>query len=431
MSREWTEELEGELQVLKEEGLYRSWRRVEAVEGARIRIDGRWFLHMASNNYLGLTQHPKVVTAAKEAIDRYGTGAGSARLIGGTFSLHEQLEARLAQFKQSEAALLFPTGYMANLGIIPTLVGPGDLVIGDRFNHASLIDACRLSGATFRVYPHKETEALRRALRSRQGRYRRVLVVTESLFSMDGDLAPLPEILEISRRYGAWLLVDDAHATGVLGAQGRGGLEHFGISPQEGILQMGTLSKALGSMGGFIAGPRVVIDYLRNKARSFIYTTALAPASAAAALAALSVLQEEKGWQARLWENAKRWISRLHELGCELISKESQIVPIRVDSSQVATELAQALFDAGVFAPGIRPPTVPAGSARIRTSVTALHTEEDLSVALEAFKTVSDTGLTLRLVPRPPAVGSLRIPPHGLCPWGSTFKKMGRCLTPN
>lgn len=380
--------LQQELDELTAQGLYRSWKRIDAIDGARIRIDGRWLIHLASNDYLGLTQHPKVISAAKEAIDRFGTGAGSARLIGGTFSPHEQLEEAIARFKEIEACLLFPSGYMANLGIIPTLVGPGDLLIGDRSNHASLIDACRLSGATFRVYPHKEAEALRRALRSRQGRYRRILVVTESLFSMDGDLAPLPEILEISRRYGAWLLVDDAHATGVLGAQGRGGLEHFGISPQEGILQMGTLSKALGSVGGFVAGPKVVIDYLRNKARSFIYTTALGPASAAAALAALSVLQEEKSWATRLWENTKRWISRLHELGCELISRESQIVPIRVGSSQAATELAQALFEAGVFAPGIRPPTVPSGSPRIRTSVTALHTEEDLHRAIEAFKKV-------------------------------------------
>jgi 8-amino-7-oxononanoate synthase len=276
---------------------------------------------------------------------------------------------------------------MANVGIIPPLVGPGDLVVGDRLNHASLVDACRLSGATLRVTPHRDVERLREVLEHRRGKYRRILVVTEGLFSMDGDIAPLPEIVKLTRRYETWLLVDEAHATGVLGEAGRGSLEHFGIS-SEGILQMGTLSKAMGSLGGFIAGPREVIEILKNRARSFIYTTSLPAASVAAALAALRLIQEEPGLRRRLWENVAIWTRGLAEAGHELISKESPIVPIRVGNLEETMRFSQQLFEQGVFAPGIRPPTVPLGSCRIRTSVTALHTREDLEKALAVFKAV-------------------------------------------
>ncbi len=382
------ESLQQELDEIESQGLRRSWRGVEEIQEGRIRVNGRWLIQMSSNSYLGFHLHPKGIAAAQEATARYGTGSGSARLIGGTFGIHEELEAALATFKQAQAALVFPTGYMANLGIITTLVGPQDLVIGDHLNHASLVDACRLSHATFRVYPHRDVERLEKALKHRSGRYRRVLVVTEGLFSMDGDVAALPQIVEVTRRYGAWLLVDDAHATGVLGSHGRGSLEHFGISTQ-GILQMGTLSKALGSLGGYLAGPRVAIELLKNKARSFIYTTALAPGCAAAALKALSLIQEEPMWHRRLLKNVKIWTAGLKELGYALISAESPIVPIRVGSNEETLELAKELFEAGVYAPGIRPPTVPAGSARIRTSVTALHTQADLEVALEAFESVA------------------------------------------
>ncbi len=376
--------LQQELSELRVQGLERSWQQVEAVQGGRIRVKGRWLIHLASNNYLGLSTHPRVIAAAQEATARYGTGAGSARLIGGTFAPHEQLEEALASFKQAEAALLFPTGYMANVGIITSLVGPGDLVIGDHLNHASLVDACRLSRAAFRVYPHRDVNRLREALERRRGRYRRVLIVTEGLFSMDGDLAPLPEIAALARRTGAWFLVDDAHGTGVLGDHGRGSLEHLGVSP-EGILQMGTLSKALGSVGGFLAGPRVVVDYLKNKARSFIYTTALPPACAAAAFEGLRVIQEEPVWRRQLEENVRQWTDGLKKAGWQLVSEESQIVPIRIGEVEETMRLAQALFEAGVYAPGIRPPTVPAGSARIRTSLTAVHTPADLKEALFAF----------------------------------------------
>ena len=383
-----------ELDELDALGLRRSCRRVEAVEGGRIQVGGRWLIHLASNNYLGLTQHPRVISAAQEALARYGTGAGSARLIGGTFPPHEELEAELARFKQAEDCLLFSSGYMANVGIITSLAGQGDLVIGDRLNHASLIDACRLSGADFRVYPHADANRLEAALQQRRARYRRVLVVTEGVFSMDGDLAPLPAIAEIARRYDAWLLVDEAHSTGVFGPAGRGSLEHFGIST-EGILQMGTLSKALGSVGGFLAGPRVVVELLRNKARSFIYTTALPPSCAAAALEAVRVVEKEPIRRERLWRNVRRWTSGLMQLGCELISKASPIIPVRTGSNGRTMELARSLFEAGVYAPGIRPPTVPGGSARIRTSLTSLHMEKDINVALETFRQVFSQQITV------------------------------------
>ena len=381
--------MEEELQALQEQGLYRQWRQVQGRRAGRIQVESRWLIHLASNDYLGLGQHPRVVARAKEAMDRFGFGAGSARLMGGTFSLHEELEEALARFKQAEAALVFSTGYMANLGIIPALVGPGDLVIGDRFNHASLIDACRLSKATFRVYPHRDVERLEQVLRRRQAQGGQALVVTEGLFSMDGDLAPLPEIVEICRRYEACLLVDDAHATGVLGSHGRGSLDHFRI-PSDGILQMGTLSKALGSIGGFLAAPRVVVDFLRNKARSFVYTTALPPACAAAALEALHLVQEEPTLRMQLRNNVKKWVLGLQGAGCRLLSNESQIVPIHIGDAQQTMTLARRLFEQGVYAPGIRPPTVPAGSARIRTSLTALQSEADLDEALEVMKKVME-----------------------------------------
>lgn len=377
--------LQQDLEELRAQGLYRSWRRVDQVEGSRIRIGGRWLLHLASNDYLGLSRHPRVIAAAKEALERFGAGAGSARLIGGTFAVHEELEAAIARFKGAEAALLFPTGYMANLGIITSLAGPDDLILADRFSHASLIDACRLSRASFRIYPHGDLERLEAALKQRAGRYRRVLIITEGVFSMDGDLAPLPGMAALARRHGAWLLVDDAHATGVFGAGGRGTLEQFGI-PAERILQMGTLSKGLGSLGGYLAGPRPVIELLKNRARSFVYTTALPPASCAAALESLRLIEEEPALRRRLWENVERWVSGLAELGCDLISRASPIVPVRVGSNEAAMALAQALFEEGIYAPGIRPPTVPPGSARVRTSITALHTESDLKSAIISFK---------------------------------------------
>lgn len=381
--------LQQELEELREQGLYRQVQRVESANGPWLTVEGRRLLNLASNNYLGLTTHPRVVAAAAEALARYGAGAGASRLIAGHLTIHEELEQALAAFKQTEHALVFPTGYLANLGAITTLVGPGDLVIADRLAHASIMEACRLSRATFRVYPHLDVERLRAWLAGRHGRtarggrgVRRTLVVTEGVFSMDGDLAPLPALWEVCRAHDAWLLVDDAHGTGVLGATGRGTLEHCHMAPADGLIQMGTLSKALGSLGGFIAGSRRLIEFLINRARSFIYTTALPPASAAAALAAIQVVQEEPQRRQQLWANVALWTDGLRGLGVPGGDSPSPIAPIVLGDTTRTMAVAQALKAAGIFAPGIRPPTVPQGQARIRTTVMATHEPNDLREAL-------------------------------------------------
>ncbi len=374
-------DLEGELAELREAGLYRELRRVEGAIGPHLTIDGRDYLNLASNNYLSLTTHPRVVAAAQEALARYGTGAGASRLVTGHLAIHEELERALAEFKQTEAALVFPTGYMANLGAITALLGPGDLMIADRLAHASLVDACRLSRATFWVYPHRDLERLR-ALLARRKNIRRTLVVTESVFSMDGDLAPLPALWALCQSSEAWLLVDDAHGTGVLGVTGRGALEHFQMRPADGLIQMGTLSKALGSLGGFVAGSHTLIEYLRNKARSFIYTTALPPSVAAAALMAIRVVQEEPQWRQQLWASVTLWTEGLRGLGLPLTDSATPIVPILLGDTARTMAVAQALRAAGIIAPGIRPPTVPKGEARVRTTVMATHAPRELREAL-------------------------------------------------
>ena len=387
--------LDEELAALREAGLYRRLQRVDGPSAPWITVEGQRLLNLASNNYLGLTTHPRVVEAAAEALQQYGAGAGASRLITGHLAVHDELEQALAAFKQTEAALVFPTGYLANLGAITALVGPGDLVLADRLVHASVVDACRLSRATFRVYPHGDVERLRAILArgcgkrtphhglltSRRGRGR-TLVVTESVFSMDGDLAPLPALWEAARAHDAWLLVDDAHGTGVLGATGRGALEHFGMTPAEGLIQMGTLSKALGSLGGFVAGSHTLVDYLRNKARSFIYTTALPPPAAAAALAAIRVVQEAPALRQALWARQAQWTDGLTRLGLPLVARETPIVPILLGDPLRTMAVAAALRSAGIFAPGIRPPTGPAGQGRIRTTVMATHAARDLDEAL-------------------------------------------------
>ena len=375
----WT--LHEELAQLREQGLYRELRRVEATDGPHLTMDGRSYLNLASNNYLGLTRHPRVLAAAAAALQEYGAGTGASRLISGHLRVHEELERTLAAFKQTEAAIVFPTGYMANLGVIASLVGPGDLILTDRLCHASLIDACRLSRAKLWVYPHLDLERAE-ALLKRRRRVRRTLVVTESVFSMDGDLAPLPHFLNLCRAYDAWLLVDDAHGTGVLGATGRGALEHFGMTPQEGLIQMGTLSKALGSLGGFIAGSETLIDYLYNKARSFIYTTGLAPAAAAAAQAAIRIVQEEPQRRQALWDRVTQWTEGLTRVGLPLVSRGTPIVPILLGDTDRTMAVARALQAAGIYAPGIRPPTVPKGQARIRTTVMATHVAHELDEAV-------------------------------------------------
>jgi glycine C-acetyltransferase/8-amino-7-oxononanoate synthase len=355
-----------ELDELKQAGLYRQLKTIGSVNGPRININGKEYINFSSNDYLGLSQHPAVKAAASQAIEQFGYGAGASRLISGNTRLHEELEERIAGFKGREAALGFSSGYQANLGIIPTLVDDQDTIIIDRLNHASIIDACRLSKAKLQVYPHKDMKALKKVL-ERSTKFRRRLIVTDSVFSMDGDIAPLPEIVALAKHYGALTMIDEAHATGTIGSHGKGGEEYFGIEGQVDII-MGTFSKALGSSGGFVAGSRAVIELLRNRARSFIYTTAPPPAACAATLAALNLLENDPDLLRQLWLNIEK-VSQ---------TSETAIIPIIIGPAEKTMELAAKAQEKGVLLSAIRPPTVPEGESRLRITITAAHQKEEL-----------------------------------------------------
>ena len=352
--------------------------------GPVVEMAGRQILLLASNDYLGLARHPEVIQAAVEATQRFGVGTGAARLVSGSLPPHQELEAALAQFKGTEAALTFSSGYLANIGTIPTLIGRGGLILADRLCHASLIDGCRLSAADFRIYRHNDISHLQSLLAKRR-RARRTLIVTDGLFSMDGDLAPLPELSRLAQDYEADLYIDDAHGTGVMGLHGRGTAEHFGLETQI-PFQMGTLGKAFGSSGAYLAGPATLIRYLMNTSRSFIFTTAPPPSSAAAVTAALRVIQREPERRARLWANRERLFSGLTQLGFSLSPSISPIMPILVGNAETALSFAEHLFTEGLYAPAIRPPTVPDATSRIRVTVTSEHTSSHIDFALTAFQ---------------------------------------------
>lgn len=385
------------LDALARRSLLRRLRTFDSAPGAEVDLEGRRILLLSSNNYLDLAAHPRVAEAAIKAIRRYGVGAGASRLVSGSLGPHRELEERLAAFKRVEAALVFSTGYQANLGLIPTLAEDRDAIYADRLCHASLIDACRLCKASLRVYRHRDHAHLARLLQ--RGRPPRpALVVTDGVFSMDGDLAPLPELSKAAQQAGAALVVDDAHGTGVMGPEGRGTVEHFGMEGAP-LVQMGTLSKALGGMGGFVAGPRDLIEYLVNRARPFIYTTALPPAMAAAATAALDVVEAEPERRARLWSLRDRLHEGLRQIGFDTLDSRSPIIPLLVGDAETAFSLSQQLLAQGVYAPAIRPPTVPDGTSRIRMSVTAGHRPEQIDRVLDVLRTIvaSDGRLQERL----------------------------------
>ena len=360
--------------------------------GPMVEMAGRQILLLASNDYLGLAMHPEVIQASVEATQRFGAGAGAARLISGSLPPHQDLESALAQFKGTEAALTFSSGYLANIGTIPALIEQGGLILADRLCHASLIDGCRLSAADFRVYRHNDTGHLQSLLAKRR-RARRTLIVTDGLFSMDGDLAPLPELSRLAQAYEADLYIDDAHGTGVMGPHGRGTAEHFGLDTQI-PFQMGTLGKAFGSSGAYLAGSSALIRYLINTSRSFIFTTAPPPSSVAAAMTALRVIQREPERRARLWANRERLFSGLTQLGFSLSPSVSPIMPILVGNAETALVFAEHLFSEGVYAPAIRPPTVPDATSRIRVTVSSEHTTSHIDYALTAFQRAGQsTGL--------------------------------------
>ena len=371
-----------ELDHIRAAGLWRELRRIEGAVDTWVEVDGRRALLLCSNNYLGLANHPALAVAAAEAASRYGVGAGASRLISGSLAIHRDLETRLARFKHTEAAVLFPTGYHANIGAITALVGKDDAVFSDRLNHASIIDGCRLSGATVHVYPHADVDALAALLRRHPARRR--LVVTDSVFSMDGDHAPLRDIAAVAAEQGALLMVDEAHATGVEGPSGAGLVEALGVGDAVDA-QMGTLGKALGAAGAFVAGSARLVDLLVNRARSLIYTTALPPPVVAAVDAALDVVAREPERRSRLAALSHRFRRRLRELGFEVPDGSGPIIPVIAGTSERALAWSRGLLEAGVFVQAIRPPTVPPGTARLRVTLMATHTDDDLEHAAAAF----------------------------------------------
>jgi len=372
------------LNRLKAKGLYRVLRTIESAQGAKVLIEGKELLLLCSNDYLGLANHPKVREAAKTAIDSYGFGSGASRLVSGSMNPHSMLEERLAEFKGTEAALLFNSGYAANTGIIPALAGREDMIFSDRLNHASIVDGCRLSMAEVRRYRHADAWHLEELLKARDSGGK--LVITDAVFSMDGDMAPLPEMAALAKKYNSMLMIDDAHGMGVLGAGGRGTAEEMGLDPGDIDIHMGTLGKALGGFGAYVAGSRELIDYLINSARPFIYSTALPPSTAAAALAALDIVTGEPKRRERLKENADFMKNGLAGLGFDTGDTKTPIIPLMAGSAERACSMMEALLEEGIFAQAIRPPTVPEGRARIRVTVTSEHSMDDLEMALGAFE---------------------------------------------
>jgi 8-amino-7-oxononanoate synthase len=380
--------IQAELAAIREAGLYRRLRRVENEQGPTLILDGREVINFSSNNYLGLANHPALAEAAKKAIDLYGCGSGASRLISGNMALHEELESRLAAFKGTEAALVFNSGFQANTGILSTLTGEGDVIFSDALNHASVIDGCRLSRAKTFVYAHGDLDRLESALKQAGGARRR-LIVTETIFSMDGDEAPLAGIVDLAEEYGAMVMVDEAHATGVFGPNGAGVVAKLGLGDRVAV-QMGTLGKALGGFGAYVAGSRALRELLINRCRSFIYTTSLPPAVTAMAIAAIDLVEREAERREALWRNCQALKEGLSGLGFFLAESQSPILPLVIGDPALCMKFSERLLDHGVFAQGIRPPTVPPGTSRLRITVMATHTREQLDRALKAFEEAKD-----------------------------------------
>jgi 8-amino-7-oxononanoate synthase len=375
----------------KQRGIYPYFRAIAASEnGTRVTIDGRQVVMAGSNNYLGLTHHPRVIEAAQRAAARFGTGCTGSRFLNGTLTLHEELEARLARFLGKEACITSGTGFQTNVGAISALVAREDVIYGDRDNHASIIDGCRLAFARHLKYRHNDVEDLARVLENSElGPDGARLIITDGVFSMLGDLAPLPEIVEIARRFGARIMVDDAHALGVLGPNGRGTPEHFGVEDDIDLI-VGTFSKSMACLGGFVAGPMQVINYLKHHSRSVIFSASMTPASVATVLACLEVVEAEPERRRRLWDNVA-WMKRgLESLGLDVIDGGSPILSVVIGEVEATMEFNRLLYEHGVFVNPVMPPAVPPGMSLLRTSYMATHTEEDLGVILDAFKAVSE-----------------------------------------
>jgi glycine C-acetyltransferase len=375
-----------ELDTLREQKLFRHLRILEDEQKAHTTVDHKSVVNLSSNNYLGLTTHPKLRAAALKAIDDYGVGTGSVRTIAGTMDIHMELEKKLAAFKKVEKVVVFQSGFAANAGTVSAIFGKEDVVISDELNHASIIDGCRLSRATIKVFPHKDVDAARKIIKDLPAGQRKLLI-TDGVFSMDGDLGPLPGLCELAEETGCIMMVDDAHASGVFGKNGRGTIDHFGMHGRVDI-QVGTLSKAIGVLGGYVAGNANLIDFLYHRARPFLFSTSHPPAVVLACMAALDVLMEEPEIIERLWDNTRFFKEGLHRLGFNTGLSESPITPVIAGEGAKAMLLSDKLFERGVFAQGIAFPTVARDKARVRTIVTATHTQEDLQFALDAFAAV-------------------------------------------
>ena len=376
--------LNEELAKLDAQGLLLHTRTLEGPTGARARFDGRDVINLASNNYLGLANHPRMNAAAAKAATELGAGSGAVRTIAGTMTMHRELERRFAAFKHAEDALMFQSGFTANAGTVAAILDKQDVIVSDRLNHASIIDGARLSRAEIKVFEHKDADHADRLLQVTKAPDRRQLLITDGVFSMDGDIAPLPALVEVAERHGAIMMVDDAHASGVLGTGGAGTVDHFGLHGRVDV-QVGTLSKAIGVLGGFIAGPRQLIAWLQNRGRPFLFSTSAPPAAVAACIEALDIIRDEPERLERLWSNTQAFKDGLHELGFDTGASETPITPVITGDEEATQSFARRLFEEGVFCPAIVFPTVARGHARVRTIVTADHTGDDLAEALEVF----------------------------------------------
>jgi glycine C-acetyltransferase len=377
-----------ELESLKEAGLFVNIRTLESAQGAWLKINGRDVLNLCSNNYLGLANNERLKEAAKKAVDEWGVGPGAVRTIAGTMKLHEELEKKLAEFKKVEAVIALQSGFNANQAVIPTITSEQDAILSDELNHASIIDGVRLSKAKRYVWKHRDIRDLEEKLKqadSEGARYK--LIITDGVFSMDGDLAPLPEIVELAEKYNAMVMVDDAHGEGVLGSHGRGIVDHFGLHGRVDI-EIGTISKALGVIGGYVAGKKELIEYLKQRARPFLFSSSLSPADVAAAIEAVKILEESDELVNRLWENAKYFKEEMKKLGFDTGQSETPITPVMLYDAKVSSEFSKRLFEEGIFAQSIGYPTVPKGKARIRVMISAVHTKQDLDFAIEKFEKV-------------------------------------------
>ncbi len=387
--------LQEEIENLKDEGLYTNIRTLESPQGAWVEIDGKEKLNFCSNNYLGLANHPEVSKAAQRAIEEYGVGPGAVRTIAGTMELHRELEEKLADFKKAEATITFQSGFNANLAVIPALMTKKDIIISDELNHASIIDGCRLSGAEIRVYDHADLESLREVLaKASEDNPEKILIVTDGVFSMDGDIAPLPEIVELAKEFEAIVMVDDAHGEGVLGSHGRGIVDHFELHGEVDI-EIGTFSKAFGTVGGCAAGSKTLIEYLEQRARPFLFSSAVTPADVAATIAAIEILKRDDELVEKLWNNKEIFQDNMKNAGFDVGKTVTPITPVMIGEAKKAQKFSERLMEEGIFATAIGFPTVPKGKARIRVMLSATHSQDDLEFALDKFKKI---GRELKLI---------------------------------